>query len=158
MCGIKIMARIDEIKKIISEFWRRAGIVDFEIKSAEETTAGFLNVGVFFRDASLYIGEEGRNIKSFETILRLLIKKQIGDISVVHLDINNYREFKNEALKELAKKAARRARFYKIPIALEAMPPYDRRIIHGELSGHPDVKTESQGEGYNRHVVIKYVD
>lgn len=151
------MEKIDEVKNIIAEFWRHAGIIDFEIKTLEATTDGSLNVGVFIHDASLYIGEDGRNIRDFETILCLIIKKQTGIIHTVHLDINNYREFKNETLRELAKKAARRARFYKTPVALEAMSAYDRRIIHTELAVHPDIKTESTGEGRNRRVVVKYI-
>lgn len=151
------MDKIDEIKNIINEFWKRAGIIDFEIKTVEEVTNGSLNIGIFIRDASLYIGEEGRNIWAFETALRLVIKKQTGNILNIHLDINNYREFKNETLRELAKKAARRARFYKTPVALEAMSAYDRRIIHTELAAHPDIKTESTGEGNNRRVVVKYI-
>ena len=115
------MGKLDEVKNIVNEFWKRAGILDFE------------------------------------TILRLIIKKQTGDISIVHLDINNYRELKNETLRELAKKAARRARFYKTPVALEAMSAYERRIIHTELAIHPDIKTESIGEGSNRRVVVKYI-
>lgn len=151
------MGKLDEVKNIVNEFWKRAGILDFEIKAVEAATDGSLNIGIFIRDASLYIGEEGRNIKDFETILRLVIKKQIGDVFTVHLDINNYREFKNEALRELAKKAARRARFYKQPVALEAMSAYERRIIHTELAVHPDIKTESTGSGSNRRVVVKYI-
>ncbi|MBI2446330.1 MAG: hypothetical protein HYV51_00730 [Parcubacteria group bacterium] len=151
------MEKIDEVKNILNEFWRHAGIIDFEIKTVETAVDGSLNVGVFIHDASLYIGEEGRNIRDFETILRLIIKKQTGDISTVHLDINNYRELKNETLRELARKAARRARFYKQPVALEAMTAYQRRIIHTELAIHPDIKTESIGDGGNRRVVVKYI-
>ena len=151
------MGKLDEVKNIVNEFWKRAGILDFEIKAVEAATDGSLNIGIFIRDASLYIGEEGRNIKDFEAILRLVIKKQIGDISTIHLDINNYRELKNETLRELAKKAARRARFYKQPVALEAMTAYERRIIHTELAVHPDIKTESTGSGSNRRVVVKYI-
>ena len=151
------MEQIDEIKSIINEFWKRAGALDFEIKTVETAADGSLNISVFIRDASSYIGEEGRNIRAFEDILRLIIKKQAENISIVHLDINNYREFKNEVLRELAKKAARRARFYKQPVALEAMSAYDRRIIHTELAVHPDIKTESVGEGRNRRVVVKYI-
>mgnify|MGYP001610333771 FL=1 len=151
------MEKINEIKNIIDEFFRKHGTSDFEIKNVEISADGSLNVSVFIADASLYIGEEGRNIKSFETILRLIIKKQTENISTVYLDINNYRGLKNEALRELAKKAARRARFYKIPVALEAMSSYDRRIIHTELTGHPDIRTESTGEGDNRRIVVKYI-
>ena len=151
------MEKINEIKNIIYEFFSRTGITDFEIKAVETVADGSLNVGISIGDASLFIGEGGRNIKAFEVILRLIIKKQSENISAVHLDINNYREFKNETLRELAKKAARRARFYKTPVALEAMSAYDRRIIHTELAAHPDIKTESTGEGSNRRVVVKYI-
>lgn len=151
------MEKIDEIKNIIDEFFRSARIADFEVKAVEVDAGGFLNVNVFMGDANLYIGDDGRNIKPIEIVLSLIIKKKYKDILVVHLDINNYRGLKNETLKELAKKAARRARFYKTPVTLEAMSSYDRRIIHTELTGHPDIRTESIGEGGNRRVVVKYI-
>ena len=69
------MEKIDEVKNIIAEFWRHAGIIDFEIKTIEAAADGSLNVSVFIHDASLYIGEDGRNIRDFETALRLIIKK-----------------------------------------------------------------------------------
>ncbi len=151
------MEKINEIKNIITDFFRSAGVSDFEINNAEVDAIGSLTLSIFITDASHYIGEDGRNINAFETVLRLIIKKQAENISSVHLDINNYRRLKEDALRELAKKAARRARFYKTPVALEAMSSYNRRIIHTELTGHPDIKTESVGEGDNRRVVVKYI-
>jgi predicted RNA-binding protein Jag len=35
------------------------------------------------------------------------------------------------------------------------MSSYERRIIHAELSKRTDVATDSQGEGFDRHIVIK---
>ena len=151
------MEKNNEVKNIIDDFFRHTGITDFEIKTAEINTDGSLSISIVIGDASLFIGEEGRNIGAFETILRLIIKKQAENISVIHLDINNYRGLRDGMLRELAKKAARRARFYKTPVALEAMSSYDRRIIHTELAGHPDIRTESTGEGGNRRVVVKYI-
>lgn len=151
------MEKIDEIKNIITEFFHNTGLADFEIRNAEITGSDSLNINIYIGDANLFIGEGGRNLKAFEIILRLIIKKRLGDISAVYLDINNYRELKNGDLRELAKKAARRARFYKTSVVLEAMSAYDRRIIHTELSGHPDIKTESIGEKNNRRVVVKYI-
>jgi spoIIIJ-associated protein len=37
---------------------------------------------------------------------------------------------------------------------LSPMPSYERRIIHAELSGRSDIVTESQGEGFERCIVI----
>lgn len=148
---------LNKIKDIVSDFFNRADIIDFEIKNIEMSGDKSLHLDVSIADGSPCIGEQGRNISVFETALRLMIKKQIGEDVFLHLDINNYRSLKEATLRELAKKAAHRARFYKKAVALEAMSAYDRRIIHTELATHPDIKTESTGEGENRKVVVKFI-
>jgi len=40
------------------------------------------------------------------------------------------------------------------PFTLEPMSAYERRIIHLTLAEHPDVTTQSIGEGEARKVVI----
>lgn len=149
------MEKIDEIKNIVSEFFRYAGI-GFVFKNIELNADGSFDINIL-GDFPLRAEEVNYFIVSFETILRLIIKKKVENISTIHLDINNYRGQRNESLRELAKKAAKRARFYKTPVALEAMSSYDRRIIHTELAIHPDIKTESIGEGSDRRVVVKYI-
>ena len=42
----------------------------------------------------------------------------------------------------------------KRPIVLEPMPPNERRIIHLTLRSHPDVGTESSGEGNERRITV----
>ncbi|MEK7134921.1 MAG: R3H domain-containing nucleic acid-binding protein [Patescibacteria group bacterium] len=153
-----IEENLTKIKNVINDFFTKTGIADFEVKVIEATGDRSINVLVSAKEASLYIGEGGRNISAFEAVLRLILRKQLGEVPLLRLDINNYRSLKGEALKELAKKAARRARFYKQPVVLEAMSAYDRRIIHTELAAHPDIKTESTGEGSNRRVVVKYLE
>ena len=146
-----------KIKNVINNFFAKTRIADFEVKVIDENSDRSINVLVLAREASLFIGEDGKNIGAFEAVLRLILKKQLGEVPLLRLDINNYRSLKSEALKELAKKAARRARFYKQPVVLEAMSAYNRRIIHTELAAHPDIKTESTGEGTQRRVVVKYI-
>lgn len=147
-----------KIKNIINDFFTKTRITDFEIKFVEASSDRSVNASVLVKEASLCIGEGGKNIGAFEVVLRLILKKQLGEAPLFRLDINNYRSLKDESLGELAKKAARRARFYKQPVILEAMSAYDRRIIHTELAAHPDIKTESTGEGRQRRVVVKYID
>lgn len=151
------MEKINEIKNIINEFFRYTGITNFEIKNTETNADGSLDINVSIDDFSFRAENMSYSIASFETILRLIIKKRVENIAAFHLDINNYRAQKSDSLRELAKKAAKRARFYKTPVTLEAMSSYDRRIIHAELSSHPDIKTESIGEGGNRRVVVKHI-
>lgn len=153
-----IEEKLTQLKKVIGDFFAKTGITNFEIKNIEIIGDKSLNVSVLADDASLCIGEGGKNIGAFEALLRLVVKKQLDCAPLLRLDINNYRSSKDESLRELAKKTARRARFYKQPVALEAMSAYNRRIIHTELAAHPDIKTESIGEGDQRRVVVKYVD
>lgn len=46
----------------------------------------------------------------------------------------------------------------KSDIKLDPMPADERKVMHQELSKLEHVKTESHGEGKNRHMVISYVD
>ncbi len=71
------------------------------------------------------------------------------------IDINNYRKERERLILELAKAAAQKAVTTKQAVLLPAMNPYERRLIHVELSIRPDVKTESVGEGRERGVSIK---
>ena len=38
------------------------------------------------------------------------------------------------------------------------MNAYERRLVHVELAVHPDVRTESEGDGRERCVVIKPIE
>jgi spoIIIJ-associated protein len=54
----------------------------------------------------------------------------------------------------MARRAAEQVSERQRPIALEPMPPDERRLIHIELRDHPAVRTESVGEGPKRKVTI----
>ena len=54
----------------------------------------------------------------------------------------------------LAERMAERVVEQGQPYPLEPMSPYDRRLVHMALSEHPQVMTESTGEGEDRRVVI----
>jgi spoIIIJ-associated protein len=52
---------------------------------------------------------------------------------------------------------AERARYFKSSVAIDPMPAFERRIVHEFLSEASDLKTESEGVGPHRRVIIKYV-
>lgn len=72
-------------------------------------------------------------------------------------DVNNYRKEREKLLSELARAAARKAIATKEPVTLPAMNSYERRIIHMELAGHPEVTTESRGGGKERFITVRLV-
>jgi spoIIIJ-associated protein len=77
------------------------------------------------------------------------------NIFYFNLDINDYKKQKIEYLKNTAKSLADQVVQTKEDKVLLPMSSYERRIIHAELAQRTDVITESQGEGLDRHIVIK---
>jgi spoIIIJ-associated protein len=72
------------------------------------------------------------------------------------VDINGYRTKQIKDLQAKAIMMAERARSFQYDVELSPMSAYERLIIHTTLQNAPNVKTESQGEGRSRRVVIKY--
>ena len=76
----------------------------------------------------------------------------------IFVDVNNYRHDREKIIAELAHAAAKKASATKQKISLPAMNSYERRIVHTELAVHPDVRTESAGEGKERYVMIMPIE
>ncbi len=94
-------------------------------------------------------------ILAFENVFNLIAKKMNFENVVV--DINFYRKEREKLIIELAKAAAKKVLVTKQEVELPPMNAYERRLVHTEISLHPDLTTESQGEGKSRHVVVKFV-
>jgi spoIIIJ-associated protein len=92
-------------------------------------------------------------VEAVNHILQMVAKK--NQTEAIFLDINNYRHDRERLIAELARAAAKKASATKTEVSLPAMNSYERRLVHMELAVHPEVKTESAGEGKERYVVIK---
>lgn len=92
---------------------------------------------------------------SLELVLKLIAKK--NELGMIFVDVNNYRKERERLLAELAKAAAHKALMTKGEISLPPMNSYERRLIHVELASRPDVKTDSVGEGKDRHIVVRLI-
>ena len=92
-------------------------------------------------------------IEAVNHLLQMVAKK--NQTEAIFLDINNYRHDRERLIAELARAAAKKVAGTKVEVALPAMNSYERRLVHVELALHPEVKTESAGEGKERYVVIK---
>lgn len=101
------------------------------------------------------IGYRGETLNAIQYILGSL--KEHGESKIrIYLDIEGYKEKREETLIELANKMADKAEEIERNVHLDPMTPYERRIIHTALQSRTLVETESTGEGEKRHVVIKF--
>lgn len=112
-------------------------------------------------DSGFMIGRDGETLKSLNHIVQKIIEKDLlpeEKSPNVFIDINGYHKKRFENLKNIAHMMAERARYFKSNIEIDPMPAYERKIIHMFLEGAKNIRTESEGVGPNRKVVIKYVD
>lgn len=107
-------------------------------------------------DYSLLIGRRGETLDSIQYLVRLVANKGKNeeDFSKISVNIGNYRQKRETTLKEIAKKTANKVKKYGRSIALDPMNPFERRIIHTEISKIDDVVSYSVGENSERKVII----
>ena len=109
---------------------------------------------VIGEDLGLLIGRRGETLAALQFLLNLILAKRLKKWARVVVDVEGYRARREETLGGLARRIAFRVRETGQPIALEAMPANERRIIHLALADNPHVATGSVGEGDHRKVVI----
>jgi len=109
-------------------------------------------------ESGLLIGDRGETFQALSHLIRRIASKGLEEMADFSIDVNDYRASMVEKLKIKAGMLANRARDMKTNVEMEPMTSYERLIIHGALSGQPNIKTESVGEGKDRRLVIKYVE
>ena len=127
--------------------------VEVEIKIVENKDS--LNINLLGSNMGTVIGYRGETLDSIQYLVSLVINKGNDDeYKRVVLDTENYRAKREETLKHLAQKTAFKVKKIGKRIRLEAMNPYERRIIHSALQNNQEVYTYSEGEEPFRRVVI----
>ena len=124
------------------------------LRSAHDPEAGGPMIDLAGEDSGLLIGRRGQTLQALQFLVTLIVRKKLGEDVRVVLDVENYRQRRENSLRDMAAKVATRVAQTNRSITLEPMPPADRRIIHTSLAEHPGVRTESAGEGENRKVTI----
>ncbi len=76
------------------------------------------------------------------------------EYSRVNIDIADYKKAKAERLAEIAREWIEAVKKSNEPMDLRPMNSADRRVIH-KVATEAGLETESQGEGRDRHVVLK---
>ena len=105
-------------------------------------------------DLGVLIGRRGQTLTSLQYIVRLIVAERLKMWVPINIDVAGYKNRRYESLRSLALRLAEQVTTSRRPITLEPMPADERRIIHLALSDHPDVATQSAGEGETRKVAI----
>ncbi|KQU58766.1 RNA-binding cell elongation regulator Jag/EloR [Rossellomorea marisflavi] len=103
---------------------------------------------------ALLIGKRGQTLNALQHLAQLVANRSSDQFVTILLDAENYRARRRETLSNLAKRLADKALRINRPVSLEAMPSYERKVIHAALVNKTDVETHSEGREPNRYIVI----
>ena len=120
----------------------------------EEEAAIPIAFNIEGEDLGILIGRRGQTLACLQYVVRLIIAHQTKTWSPIIIDVEGYKQRRYESLRALAWRVAEQVKAKEVPFRLGPMPAYERRIIHLALADHPDVTTESTGEGEARRVVV----
>jgi len=133
-------------------------ILDFmEIQAEIETRVSdeTLVFNLKTEDSSLLIGQHGANLNALQYMTRILSYKKLSEPAYFVVDVEGYKQEREEFLRELAQAAAERVRDTKESLLLKPMSSYERRVVHAEISKTTDIMTESVGDEPERRILIK---
>lgn len=111
-------------------------------------------------DSGILIGHHGETLDAIQYLVNLCASRKSEsakrEFVKIVVDIEGYREKREETLRALARRMAAKAVKNRRNVVLEPMNPYERRIIHSEVQGIENVSTHSVGSDENRKIVITY--
>jgi spoIIIJ-associated protein len=99
------------------------------------------------------IGPRGEVLEALQELTRLAVHRQTGNRTRIMLDVGGYRAQRRTELTELGRDAAEEVRASGVPRRLEAMTPFERKVVHDAVAA-AGLRSESEGEEPNRRVVV----
>lgn len=100
------------------------------------------------------IGNHGDNMRSMQYLISMALKSKEFEVNRVNVDIADYKKQRAHRLEERAVEWLEQVKTSGTEMHLEPMNGADRRTIH-KLAGEHGIETESEGEGLERHIVLK---
>jgi spoIIIJ-associated protein len=157
--AVKIRVYVDEVEqeltKKVEEFltglFRTIG-VEITVQTFEEVDK--LYVEIVSESAGLIIGKRGKTLEALQLLMNIVMNRNRKDGKKIILDIENYRDKRENTLTELAHKVAEKVKRTGKPQLLEPMNPFERRIIHLALQRDPLVNTKSEGSGNLKKIKV----
>ena len=100
------------------------------------------------------VGPNGATLDARQELTRLAVQQQTGLRSRLMLDVGGYRARRRTTLTGIAREAAAEVAATGSPVRLDAMNPFERKVVHDAISAIDGVRSESEGEEPDRRVVV----
>lgn len=128
------------------------GDIDIDVDHQRASLA-IVAEGSSGRSLQRLVGHDGEVLEALQELTRLAVQTRTGERSRLMLDIAGYRAGRRAELVEVAKEAIATVRATGTKVALEAMNPFERKVVHDAVAA-AGLVSDSEGEEPDRHVVI----
>ena len=159
-------------KKVIIEVYDLADIIQYaeqyilnvldslEIESTVKSKIDdeIIRITIDSTHNPILIGKNGKTLQALNEVAKLAVSNHFHKKFRILLDVNGYKDKKYYHLSKMARRCAHEVQKTKTTYTFDPMSADERRIIHNAVSGMPNVRTESIGEGTHRQVQILYVE
>ena len=114
----------------------------------------YMEIELVGEDALISFGKNGKQLDALQYLCNLIISRKVPEDVRVSLDASDYRARRVAALETLARECAQQVIERQEEAELDPLPSHERRILHNILSTIEGIRTYSEGEDPNRHVII----
>ncbi len=149
--GVGLAETRELAAKVLREILDRMGL-DVEVSAFDDGERIILDA--HGSESALVIGKKGATLDALQYLVNRSVWKKPGEGSLIVVDAEGYRGRREDSLTDMARRLADKVARSGQPAPVEPMNSHDRRVVHMALADHPDVMTESEGEGMARRVVI----
>ena len=139
-------------KEFLENMIKEMGL-ELSVKVAANDTSVYADIDG--KDTGTIIGKRGQTLDAVQYLTSLVVNKGEDEYIRVIVDAEGYRAKRESALEKLAYRLAEKVVKTGRSVKLEAMNPYERKVIHTTLQTVPAVRTRSEGSEPYRRVVIE---
>lgn len=151
---VKVTESINPEKRALRVLNGIFNCMNLEVKVDTQEMDGYIKVNLSGADLGILIGRRGDTLDAFQYFVNLAANKNAEKRVRFIVDVEGYRERREDTLCNLARRLADKARRKGKDVVLEPMNPYERRVIHTALQNNKDVFTYSEGEEPYRKIII----
>jgi spoIIIJ-associated protein len=111
-------------------------------------------VSIVGGDLGRLVGRNGEVLEALQELTRLAVLRETGERSRLMLDIGGHRAERRAALETIARDAVTQAKDSGEPVALDAMTPFERKVVHDVVAA-AGLVSDSEGVEPKRYVVVR---
>lgn len=128
---------------------------DLEVTAKVTQASGrYVNIELDGKDVAYLVGKHGEVLNALQYLVNIIAGRSFGNGVRATIDGNHYRNRREQQLTAHAQRVADEVKKRGEEAVLDALPAFERRIVHKALSEYEGVATYSEGEEPNRRVVI----